>query len=292
MRAFDHVVLCVADLEQARASFAALGFTLTPPAAHPFGTRNSLVQFAGRNFLELLAIGDRAAILPHEPPHRFSFAAFNAAFLERRGEGASMLVFAGADARADIAAFRAAGLDTYEPFDFGRDAIQPDGSVARVGFSLAFVTHEAMPDAAFFTCQHRHQPELFWRPEYQRHPNGAETLTGVVMSAANLPLISDFLERITSAMAAGDDAAAVRPGPRSEQVTILSADALVQRYPKWRGVGDLESPRFRALRVTVRDLAAVRDRLERRAVPHRLAEHGLVVPPAFAHGVCVEFSGG
>ncbi len=177
-RTLDHLVLCVRDLEQARASYAGLGFTLTPPATHPFGTANSLVQFAGSNFLELLALNDAARIPPHGPPDHFSFAAFNQAFLGRIGEGASMLVFASRDARADVAAFRARGLVTYAPFDFGRKAMLPDGREAQVGFSLAFVTHPEMPDAAFFTCQQRHPPELFWRPAYQRHANGAERLVG------------------------------------------------------------------------------------------------------------------
>src|SRR3954468_9563267 len=67
-RTLDHVVLCVSGLEQARESYRALGFSLTPPATHPFGTRNSLVQLPGRNFLELLAldetVGSRRTSLP------------------------------------------------------------------------------------------------------------------------------------------------------------------------------------------------------------------------------------
>ena len=49
-RAIDHLVLCVRDLEAARAIYRRLGFTLTPPARHPWGTGNSLVQLQG-NFL-------------------------------------------------------------------------------------------------------------------------------------------------------------------------------------------------------------------------------------------------
>ena len=47
----DHLVLCVRDLERARDLYRRLGFTLTPPARHPFGTGNSLVQFEERGFL-------------------------------------------------------------------------------------------------------------------------------------------------------------------------------------------------------------------------------------------------
>src|SRR5882724_9697820 len=97
-RPLDHLVLCVRDLAAAQASYARLGFTLTPRALHPFGTANSLVQLQG-NFLELLAVADRSLIKP-AGEGEFAFAAFNERFLAKR-EGMSMLVFASDDARRD-----------------------------------------------------------------------------------------------------------------------------------------------------------------------------------------------
>ncbi len=285
MRPLDHIVLCVDDLERARASYAALGFTLTPPADHPFGTRNSLVQLAGRNFLELLAIRDRSVIPPRATLGHFSFAGFNAAFLERCGEGASMVALVGRDTRADAAGFRAAGLETYEPFDFGRAAVQPDGSVARLGFSLAFVTHPAMPDLAFFTCQHRHAPELFWKPAYQGHANGAEGVREVILSAPEPALCADFLHRLSSTDAPPDRAVA-------DWINVLGLDALAARYPEWSGRHQPRSPRLVACRIAVADLNRTRRHLDDRAVPYRFAPASLVVPPASAHGLCWEFSEG
>ena len=70
-----------------------------------------------------------------------------------------MLVLDSDDARADVAAFRAAGLQAYDPFDFSRKARLPNGQEATVGFSLAFVTHPAMPDVAFVVFSgHNHPP--------------------------------------------------------------------------------------------------------------------------------------
>ena len=79
-RGIDHLVIAVRDLDRAREAYRRLGFTLTPEARHPFGTKNSLVQLDGA-FLELVAIGDPAAI-PEPTPAFFSFAAFNHDFLE------------------------------------------------------------------------------------------------------------------------------------------------------------------------------------------------------------------
>jgi hypothetical protein len=177
MRGIDHLVLCGRDHQAMRSTYAALGFTLTPEARHPFGTGNSLIQLEGC-FLELLSVFEPEKIPEHES-ERFSFAAFNRDFLVDC-EGMSMLVLDSADARADVAAFRAAGLQTYEPFDFSRQARLPDGQTVTVGFSLAFATDPGQPNMAFFTCQ-QHAPQHFWKPQYQRHPNRALTVLEVTI---------------------------------------------------------------------------------------------------------------
>ena len=197
-RRIDHLVICVRDLAQAALDWQTLGFSLTPTGVHPFGTSNRLAMF-GNNFLELLAVTDAAAVPPAAPDH-FSFAAHNRDFLAT-AEGMSMLAMHSADAHADAARFKANHIGAYAPFDFGRDAVLPGGGTARVEFSLAFATDPAMPGIAFFTCQQRHPPELFWKPEYQRHPNGALRVIEVVMSAPEPAEHRSFLERITESAA-------------------------------------------------------------------------------------------
>jgi catechol 2,3-dioxygenase-like lactoylglutathione lyase family enzyme len=292
-RTFDHAVICVSDLDRASATYRSLGFTLTPQGVHPFGTRNVLAQFAGRNFLELLAIGDLDAIVPHELPERFSFSAHNQDFLRQNGEGMSMLVFAGQDARADVEAFRAAGLDTFEPFDFGRTAKLPDGTLAQVAFSLAFVTNPQMPGMAFFTCQQRHAPELFWKPQYQRHANRAERLVEIVISAPEPMMFRDFFGRLTGSQVIADaDGARLSVGTQSDRISILTPQRLRRRFPEVESdalSASMRTPRFVALRIVVADLGTTRRLLEEGNVPHRFAEGSIVVRPGAAHGVALEF---
>jgi hypothetical protein len=249
-RRLDHLVVCVHDLAQAALDWQTLGFNLTPTGVHPFGTSNRLAMF-GNNFLELLAVTDAAAV-PPAAPDRFSFAAHNQDFLRAR-EGMSMLALHSDDAHADAARFKAEHVSAYAPFDFGRDAVLPGGGTARVAFSLAFATATAMPGIAFFTCQQRHPPELFWKPDYQRHPNGALRAVEVVMSA---------------------------PEP------VLGPSEMARRLP---GVAGDTSPRFCAARVAVADLDATARVLKNNAVDFELADAVLLVPPAAAHGLALEF---
>jgi len=195
MSGIDHLVLATRDLDAARQHYSALGFILTPPARHPFGTGNSLVQLDGA-FLELLAVVAPEDI-PGPQPGYFNFAAFNRDYLAR-GEGFSMLVLDSGNARAEQARMKAAGLASYEPFDFSRMARLPSGEEVTVGFSLAFATDAAMPDAAFFYCQ-QHAPQHFWKPEYQRHANSAATMEEIGLVAERPEKVGPFLTAFADA---------------------------------------------------------------------------------------------
>jgi hypothetical protein len=281
-RRLDHLVICVRDLAQAALDWQTLGFSLTPTGVHPFGTSNRLAMF-GNNFLELLAVTDAAAV-PTAAPERFSFAAHNRDFLAT-GEGMSMLAMHSDEAHADAARFKAERISGYAPFDFGRDAVLPGGGTARVEFSLAFATDSAMPGIAFFTCQQRHPPELFWKPEYQRHPNGALRVIEVVMSAPEPAVHRGFLEHIT------ESAAELAPGrltvgARGDRITVLGPAEMARRLP---GLTAAPSPRFCAARVAVADLDATKRALKSNGAEFEVSGAVLLVPPAAAHGLALEF---
>lgn len=230
----DHAVVAVRDLDAAAARYQALGFTLTPRAEHPWGTVNRLAQFAGRNFIELLEIDRPARLFEHDPrtrPPTFSFGAFNRDYL-RGGEGLSMLALAGHDSSADVARFRAAGLDTYAPFDFERTATLPDGSTARVAFSLAFATHQALPRSVFFTCHNRY-PETFWKPDYQIHRNGVRALVEAVLVADDPARVADFLGGFSGgkARATDDDGGGISVDAGPHTLRVLTPASFEARYP-------------------------------------------------------------
>jgi catechol 2,3-dioxygenase-like lactoylglutathione lyase family enzyme len=282
-RGIDHLVLAVRDLDKARAFYEALGFTLTPRAQHPWGTANHLVQLNGC-FLEILGIADTAKIPPHAPG-TFSFGAHNRGFLAAR-EGMSMLVFQSHDAPRDQVEFAAAGLHTYAPFDFGRDAKLPDGGIARVAFSLAFVTDPRMPESAFFTCQ-QHAPKFFWKREYQVHANGARTIAEVVMVAPDPPALAKFFAKLQ-----GNESVNVKNGALSVatargRITALTSAAFEKRFGA-PSCGPA-TPHFAAFAISGADAGALAARLAAAKLPHRRAGDALQVPAAAAFGVAIEF---
>jgi len=181
-------VLCVSDLDPPqRTTYRSLGFTLTPPAvASVRDERTVSVQFAGLNFLELLAVGDPAAIPPHGAAASFQLRPqHNRDFLRRHGEGMSMLRSRrNRCPPADAAAFETAGLTTYEAVSTSAATrLLPDGTVARGRPSRWPSSRMRLcRDIAFF-----HQPAsvqsaraFSGKPPTSVTPNGAQRIVEVV----------------------------------------------------------------------------------------------------------------
>jgi len=283
-RGIDHLVLCTRDLTEAQKAYRSFGFTTTPPAIHPFGTGNSLVQMQGC-FLELIAVADPAKIAPPSPG-AFSFGHFIQNFLRRR-EGMAMLVFESHDAVADQAEFARKGLDTYAPFHFERKATLPDGISVTVGFSLAFATSPEMPEAAFFTCQ-QHAPEYFWKPEYQSHPNGAVAVREVVMVADAPGRLASFFARMHPPCAVSLDSRGLEVATGRGRVTILTTDRFMDRFGA--AATGPDSPHFAAYTIAVEDMEKLANILRRNEVPWRRRGDSIVIDADATFGVLLEFA--
>lgn len=287
-RGIDHIVHCVRDLDAAIARFKALGFTLTPRALHPFGTGNALVQMQSC-FIELLAIVEPDKIDP-AAGGGFSFGPFCRDYLARR-EGMAMLVFESRDAPADRADFIAADLTTYPVFDFSRKAELPGGGEATVAFSLAFVTHQDMPQAAFFTCQ-QHAPEHFWKPEYQDHANGAQTIAEIVMVADEPAAWRALFEGMQGAGSARLDGDRLSVATARGNVSVLTPDAFAGRFPGESAPSGREGPVFAAAIIRVSDTDALRETLAGNGIAARDSTGGSpFVPAADAFGLVIGFVG-
>jgi len=228
-RSIDHVVHRVDDLDRAAATFEKLGFTLTPTAYHEdrMGTRNRLAQFRGRNFIELLEVDRPERLQPHDfgaTPPFFGFGAHNRE-MAGFGEGMTMLVFRTDDARADIASFAEEGIPTYAPFDFERRAKLPDGNEVTVSFSLGFATSPDMPRVAFFVCENRAQ-DYFWKPDFQSHANGAESISAVYFCSEMPERDAAFLARLFGGRVTLHEGGFAVAAGEAQELRVLTPDAI------------------------------------------------------------------
>lgn len=281
----DHIVLCVRDLDAARDRFHAMGFTTTPPARHPFGTGNSLVQM-GSSFLELLTVVDQERIPPHGD-ESFSFGAHNADFLKHR-EGMSMLVISSTDARADESRWRETGIRTFAPVYFERQATQPDGSRSKVAFTIAFAIDPQMPKAVFFCCQ-QHAPEAFWQAEYQRHANGALDFDSVTLVAENPAEHAGFFETLLQ-----QTPQVFKTGGLDVRTGLGHISVITPALARVR-LGDALGPdaeygtQFAAAAIAVSDLNTAARILKSAGVRLKEERNRLVVPSEDCFGLAIEF---
>lgn len=284
-RGIDHLVLCVSDLERAAALYQRLGFTVTPRAEHPWGTDNRLVQLNGC-FLELLTVG-RPELIPASSEQNFSFGAYNAEFLSRR-EGMSMLAFKSHDAQADRDEFAQRGLPPFENFHFERSATLPDGTSVRVAFTLAFATDPRMPEAAFFCCQ-QHAPQHFFKPQYQSHANGAETVDEVLMMAEDPMSLADFFCKIQERQSVETSSEGLVVHTPCGRILVQTRENAGQRLGGLDALGVTSNPSLIGFAIRVPDLEQVASHLHSNCVPFESDAKSIRVSPNDAHGVFVEF---
>jgi catechol 2,3-dioxygenase-like lactoylglutathione lyase family enzyme len=162
----DHVVICVHDLERARATYARLGFGLTPRGHHTLGSQNHCIMF-GRDYIELLAV-------PRPHPANQYFTDFLSS-----GDGLAAIALASDDADAAHAAFRHAGIEAAAPVDFSRPVELPGGA-RDARFRILQLPAGQTPGCRMFVCQHFTR-DVVWRPEYQAHALGATGLAAVAV---------------------------------------------------------------------------------------------------------------
>lgn len=273
----DHTVLAATDLEAARATYARLGFTLTPRGRHiGWATGNYCIMFPG-NYVELLGIATPGG-----------FTAGLEETLKAKGEGVHKLVLGTDNAAAAQAALAASGLDPSEVQSLKRELELPEGTVLPA-FSLVHLPPEATPQASIFLCQHL-TPELLRRPEWLVHPNGAEHLAGVVVVVDDPPALELPYERLLGAGSAvrTDRLVAARVG--DEAILFTTADDLATMFP------DLDhavrpTPYVAGMRFRVHNTETVATYFKAAGIAHERSLDGTVLVPAeAAHGCFLEFS--
>jgi catechol 2,3-dioxygenase-like lactoylglutathione lyase family enzyme len=270
LQGIDHVVVLVRDLDKAQQAYARMGFTLTPRGFHTLGSQNHCLMF-GRDYVELLAV-------PKPHPAMQYFTDFLAT-----GEGLGAIALATDDAGGLHASLAADGIAADAPLDFSR----PVEGLGDARFRLVQLPPDASPGCRMFACQHFTR-EIVWRPEYQRHANGATQIAAVAVVA----------EDPESGAASYGKLLGAKPQRIEEGLLVQTGSAPIALASRWKlghrlhGVGLPLRPRplVAALFVRVADRTGAASVLRKNGLnPIALADGSFAVSAQDAHGVAVVF---
>ena len=283
VRGLDHIVHAVRDLDAGAELYRRLGFTVGARNRHPWGTHNQVVQLPGF-FVELLTVAEPQKL----GGDGFSthFGRFNQSFLARR-EGLSFLLLDSTDAASDVTSFRAAGIAASEALRFEREGTRPDGTKAKVGFSVAFARDRHAPEIGFGVCQ-QHFPENFWNVAFQRHPNAATAVAGAVLVAENPSDLHIFLSAFTGERELQATSSGITASTPRGNIKIMDPAAFANHF----GIAapDISGgARLAALRFRVRDHAALLTALAAGGIAPNNHIGAVVIPPEIAMGAALVF---
>jgi catechol 2,3-dioxygenase-like lactoylglutathione lyase family enzyme len=164
----DHIVIAVANLDQAVADYRALGFTVYPGGVHHGGvSHNALVIFADGSYFELISY------LKPAPDVRWW------KLMSSAGEGLVDFALCPENATRDATAARARGLALDGPIDGGR--LRPDG--VRLDWQIVRPHTNDLP----FWCGDV-TPRNLRVPEgdMRKHENGVTGISRVVVAVSDL----------------------------------------------------------------------------------------------------------
>ena len=157
-----------------------------------------------------------------------------------------------------------------------------------VGFTLAFATHPDMPRAAYFCCQ-QHAPEHFWKPEYQRHGNSAQTVGAVILVAQKPEDFWDFFAALQSPDAVTAEGRNLRVATARGDVLVLTPGSYERRYGAGTAPDLSDGPVLAAMVIDVESPKAVALALGTGSVPWARTAEGIAVLARDTFGTLIEF---
>jgi catechol 2,3-dioxygenase-like lactoylglutathione lyase family enzyme len=268
----DHVVIGVADLDRAEATYRRLGFTLSPRARHSaaMGTANHTIMLE-HDYFELLAV-----LTPTDRNARWREAL-------RRGEGVVGVAAATPSAAAAREAWRVAGFDPGEVVAFSRPVERPGGVRTEARFETVSLPKDTLPALSLFACEQLTR-EAVWLPELMSHSNTVVAIRKLSLSvsdpvAASRQWARAFPGSVTSSIAGG-----VRIRLPRHAIDFLEAEVAGQRYRLGR---PLDHAKCIALEFAVRSMDECREALAQGRVKAEPDGEGIAIRADEACGVAI-----
>ncbi len=271
--AIDHVVINVmAKLDEAADQFTRLGFQLTERGHHTLGTSNNLAVF-DTDYLELL--GFEAGMAGKRPD----------AWVSPPGLGG--LVFKPPADPAFSDALNANGVAAEAAREFSRPVNLADGARDARFRTVNLVA--PLPNGRVFFCHH-HTPDLVWRDEWRRHPNGAADIVEFTVATADPARSAAVFGRIFGPASLHPvEGGLVLPTDKA-RVLFLTPETVSRQYA---GVAPTQadgSDRMVALGLRTSSLSSARTALRDGGIAGVVEADGLIiVPDTSACGLALTF---
>lgn len=271
----DHVVIVVRDLDAARDAFRSMGFTLTPRGEHTLGSQNHCVMFRN-DYIELLWSPEGT---PH--PSRQYYTEF-----ARAGAGLAAIALKTDSAKGAYTEMLWAGFAPSDPVDFSRPVEVPEGK-RDARFRVSMAAPDRTPGGRMFVCEHLTR-DVVWRPEYERHANGATAIAAVAIVADDVATTARPYERLF-ARQAESIAEGLKVHTGDAPIAFVTARSLSARLPNVR-MSARPAPLMAALFVRVANRDAAEAALKAGGfVPARMPDGSVALGADVAHGVALVF---
>jgi hypothetical protein len=272
----DHSIVGVADLEVARATYRAMGFTITARGRHiGWSTANYCIMFE-RDYVELLGIVDPGG-----------YSAGLDAVLAERGQGLLKLALRSEDADRTHDFLERQSLANEPVRELARELELPEGTVLPE-FRLVHPRPGATPGLDSFVCQHL-TPEIVWRPQWCRHRNTARRVRAYSILADDPSALTEGWVRLFGAGAVSRRGGRLSVETGTARLDFLRWDDLPTAFA---GAGlrrPVEGAIF-GMTVEVEDLVEVAVCLAEAGAACMRTDEGMTVFPESACGVAISFT--
>jgi catechol 2,3-dioxygenase-like lactoylglutathione lyase family enzyme len=271
----DHVVIVVRDLDAARDAFGKMGFTVTPRGYHTLGSQNHCVMF-GHDYIELLWS-------PEDTPHpsRQYYTEF-----ARAGAGLAAIALKTDSAKGAYTEMLWSGFAPSDPVEFSRPVEVSEGK-CEARFRVSMAAPDRTPGGRMFVCEHLTR-DVVWRPEYQRHANGATGIAAVAIVADDVTDAARPYERLF-AIRAEPIAEGLKVRTGDAPIAFVTARSLAAKLPSVR-MSARPAPLMAALFVRVADRDGAEAALKAGGLrPARMPDGSIALGADVAHGVALVF---
>lgn len=281
LRALDHFLVVVADLEDACQRYQQLGFTVVPPQQHKnVGSANCVIHFQNTYF-ELFGQVDKIRL-----PQWRDF------YMERLslGEGMGNISFTAAKLTDEQVRLRRQGLTIFEPISAKRDVPLPSGAVLETDSESVYTDNNGRAYLSPFFSEHRKLDAIFV-PELQTHANTVTDLIGVVAVSDEVDGDTAYFRTLAEVQTVSQIQGGLRLMlAKGHYVDILASHAVDDLYGPLATYALEKGGMVVGLVCKTKDLSAARSVLSANNVPMHHHNNTLIVPHSAARGIFLSFT--